>query len=98
MYRFGPPRMPHHAEIHFADAQLMPHKEARIEHMRKLLEDVVPGREHKIVLLEVANEAWQNGFPGDAGVADLREFARYLGSRTEVPVAITSNHGGSKGF
>ena len=76
----------------FADAQLMPDKEARIEHMRKLLADVVPGREHKIILLEVANEAWQNGFPGDEGVADLREFAKYLGDRTEIPVAITSNH------
>jgi hypothetical protein len=76
----------------FADAQLMPKEETRIEHMRKLLADVVPGREHKIILLEVANEAWQNGFPGDEGVADLREFAKYLASRTEIPVAITSNH------
>ena len=78
----------------FADAQLMPQKEARIEHTRKLLAEVVPGREHKIILLEVANEAWQNGFPGDGGVADLREFARYLNERTDIPVAITSNHAG----
>jgi hypothetical protein len=78
----------------FADAQLMPQKEARLEHMQKLLTEVVPGREHKIILLEVANEAWQNGFPGESGVADLREFAKYLGDRTEIPVAITSNHDG----
>ncbi len=76
----------------FADAQLMPNKADRIEHMRRLLADVVPGREHKIILLEVANEAWQNGFPGDEGVADLREFAKYLADRTEIPIAITSNH------
>ena len=38
----------------FADAQLMPEKEDRIAHMRKLLEQVVRGREHKILLLEVA--------------------------------------------
>jgi hypothetical protein len=76
----------------FADAQLMPEKEARIEHMRKLLAEVVPGREHKIILLEVANEAWQNGFPGDEGVLQLREFAKYLCDRTAIPVAITSNH------
>jgi hypothetical protein len=55
------------------------------------------------MLIEVANEAWQNGFPGDEGVADLREFAKYLGERTEVSVAITSNHdwpelGSAKGF
>ncbi len=79
----------------FADAQLMPTKPARIEHMGKLLKDVVAGREHKIILLEVANEAWQNGFPGDRGVAELRELAGYLGKRTEVLIAITSNHEGS---
>jgi hypothetical protein len=87
----------------FADAQLMPDKAARVEHMRKLLTEVVAGREQKIIMLEVANEAWQNGFPGDEGVADLREFAKYLNERTEVPVAITSNHdwpelGSFKGF
>jgi hypothetical protein len=63
----------------------------------------VPGREHKIILLEIANEAWQNGFPGDEGVIQLREFAKFLDSRTDLPVAITSNHdwpnpGGSTGF
>jgi hypothetical protein len=79
----------------FADAQLMPERSARIEHMRRLLERVVAGREQKMMLLEVANEAWQNGFPGEAGVADLREFARFLADRTPVPVAITSNHAGS---
>jgi hypothetical protein len=87
----------------FADAQLMPGKEGRLEHMRNLLANVVPGREHKIIMLEVANEAWQNGFASNQGVADLREFAEYLDSRTEIPIAITSNHdwpepGSSKGF
>jgi hypothetical protein len=87
----------------FADAQLMPSKQARIEHMRRLLSEVVVGREQKIILIEVANEAWQNGFPGDEGVADLREFSSYLNKRTEVLVAITSNHdwpelGSDKGF
>ena len=87
----------------FADAQLMPDRDARVAHMARLLAEVVRGREHKIILLEVANEAWQNGFPGDEGVAQLREFARYLNDRTDVPVAITSNHdypelGSAKGF
>ncbi len=50
------------------------------------------GREQKIILIEVANEAWQNGFPGERGVADLREFTKYLAERTEVPIATTSNH------
>jgi hypothetical protein len=87
----------------FADAQLMPDKDARLAHMRRILDDVAPGREHKILMLEVANEAWQNGFPGDEGVAELREFAKYLADRTDIPVAITSNHdwpevGSPKGF
>lgn len=79
----------------FADAQLMPDRAARIAHMDRLLRDIVPGREHKIILLEVANEAWQNGFPGESGVKDLRKFAAYLAHRTRVPVAITLNHEGS---
>jgi hypothetical protein len=78
----------------FADAQLMPEKEARIAHMRKLLAEVVAGREAKIIMIEVANEAWQNGFPGAEGVADLREFAEFLSARTTIPIAITSNHDG----
>jgi hypothetical protein len=76
----------------FADAQLMPDKQDRIEHMRRLLSEVVRGREHKLILLEVANEAWQNGFPGEQGVADLREFTKYLADRTTVLIATTSNH------
>jgi hypothetical protein len=75
----------------FADAQLMPEKEDRIDHMQKLLA-ITRGREKKIIMLEVANEAWQNGFPGNEGVSDLREFAEFLNSRTEIPIAITSNH------
>src|SRR5690606_26713868 len=62
----------------FADAQLMPAKADRIAHMQHLLDHVIPGRDHKIILLEVANEAWQNGFPDKQGVADLREFTQYL--------------------
>lgn len=75
----------------FADAQLMPNEADRIEHMTKLL-TLLKGREHKVILIEVANEAWQNGFPGDDGVKQLRAFARFLGERTRIPIAITSNH------
>lgn len=75
----------------FADAQLMPKKSDRIEHMTKLLR-LLKGREHKVILLEVANEAWQNGFPGEEGVEQLREFAKFLADRTQIPIAITSHH------
>jgi hypothetical protein len=75
----------------FADAQyVMPAKTARRAHLDGILGSI-GGREHQILHLEVANEAWQNGFPGAQGVADLREFTQYLADRTRVPVAITSN-------
>lgn len=75
----------------FADAQyVMPAKSDRQAHLDGILANIA-GREHKILHLEVANEAWQNGFPGAQGAADLREFTQYLADRTSVPVAITSN-------
>jgi len=75
----------------FADAQyVMPGKSTRQTHLDGILANIAT-REHKIIHLEVANEAWQNGFPGSQGMADLREFAQYLADRTSVPVAITSN-------
>jgi hypothetical protein len=75
----------------FADAQyVMPVKATRQTHLNTVLAGIA-GREHKVMHLEVANEAWQNGFPGSTGVADLREFAQYLADRTSLPVAITSN-------
>jgi hypothetical protein len=75
----------------FADAQhIMPGKPVRQAHLGSLLANIA-GREDRILHLEVANEAWQNGFPGSSGVADLREFTQYLADRTSLPVAITSN-------
>ena len=73
----------------FADAQLMPAESDRIQHMQRVL-DNLQGREHKVMLLEVANEAWQNGFSGAGGSAQVRQFGRYLADRTEIPVALTS--------
>lgn len=51
------------------------------------------GHEHQVILIEVANEGWQTGFPGDDGLAEMRALAQYLADRTNIPVAITSNHG-----
>jgi hypothetical protein len=75
----------------FADAQyVMPAKPVRQAHLDGILANLA-GREPQILHLEVANEAWQNGFPGAQGIADLRAFTRHLADRTSVPVAITSN-------
>lgn len=82
----------------FADAQIgMPDKAARRAHLDRLLSiirtpdpDNPAGREHKVMHLEVANEAWQNGFPGEQGIAELRAYGRYLAARTAIPVALSS--------
>ena len=75
----------------FADAQyVMPDPVTRRAHLDAILANIA-GREPQLLHLEVANEAWQNGFPGAQGIADLRAFTQYLAARTEVPVAITSN-------
>lgn len=75
----------------FADAQyVMPSNAARQTHLDGILANIA-GREGHVLHLEVANEAWQNGFPGVEGIADLRAFTQYLADRTRVLVAITSN-------
>jgi hypothetical protein len=75
----------------FADAQyVMPSKATRQAHLDGIMANIA-GRESQLMHLEVANEAWQNGFPGAQGIADLRAFAQYLTDRTSALVAITSN-------
>lgn len=75
----------------FADAQhVMPEKSTRLAHLDGILENI-RRRETNLMFLEVANEAWQNGFSGAGGVQELRAFAKYLADRTSVLVAITSN-------
>jgi hypothetical protein len=75
----------------FADAQyVMPSKPARQAHLDSILANIA-GHEHQVMHLEVANEAWQNGFPGAQGIADLRTLTQYLANRTPLLVAITSN-------
>lgn len=52
----------------------------------------IRGREHEIILIEVANEGWQTGFPGAAGLDEMKGLARLINDSTDVPVAVTSNH------
>ena len=51
------------------------------------------GREGKIIHFEVANEYWQNGFDGDAGLAELRALTKYMKDRTAVLVAASAPAG-----
>lgn len=75
----------------FADAQyVMPSRAARQAHLDGVLANLA-GREPHVLHLEVANEAWQNGFPGAQGIADLRAATQYLADRSSLLVAITSN-------
>ena len=76
----------------FADAQyVMPERSARLQHLAGVLTNIA-GLEPHLQHLEVANEAWQNGFPGTPGVRNLRSFTEYLAKGTEALVAITSNN------
>lgn len=52
--------------------------------------DVSRGREEKIML---ANEAWQNGFAGDAGADQLKRLTKYMNDRTDVLVAASAPDG-----
>ena len=77
----------------FADAdQMIPDRADRFRLVDTFLE-MARGREHKIMHFEVANESWQNGFGGQEGITQIREIARYLASRTEIPVAISDSQG-----
>ncbi len=74
----------------FADAQhVMPDRSLRRVHLDGILANLA-GREGHLMHLEVANEAWQNGFPGTQGIQELRAYTKYLAERTPVLVAITS--------
>ena len=48
------------------------------------------GREHKLFAFEIANEAWQNGFAGAEGLAELRQLGGRLNRATSVLVALSS--------
>ena len=52
------------------------------------------GREHKIFAFEIANEAYQNGFAGTEGLAELRTLGRRLSANTTVLVALSSPRSG----
>jgi hypothetical protein len=55
---------------------------------------IAKGREHKLFAFEIANEAWQNGFSGPDGLAELRQLGARLNSKTSVLVALSSPRNG----
>lgn len=50
-------------------------------------------RPHKIMHFELANEAWQNGFEGDAGREQLRALTKYMRDHSEHLVAASAPEG-----
>jgi hypothetical protein len=77
----------------FADAdQMIPDRDDRVRLVDQFVE-MSRGREHKIMMFELANEAWQNGFEGAGGLALLRELGRHLRGRTDIPVALSASAG-----
>ncbi len=65
----------------------------RAEDRRRLCDwflEMSRGREHKIILFEIANEYYQNGFDGSGGLRQLRELSRYMKDRTDILVAASA--------
>ena len=63
-----------------------PAREALVDRFASMAQ----GREHKVFAFEVANEAWQNGFAGPEGLAELRRLGQRLNEKTPVLVALSS--------
>ena len=63
-----------------------PAREALVDRFASMAQ----GREHKIFAFEIANEAWQNGFAGPEGLAELRRLGQRLNEKTPVLVALSS--------
>lgn len=51
------------------------------------------GREEEILHFEIANEAWQNGFGGDDGLAELLALTRRMRDATDILVAASAPEG-----
>jgi len=73
----------------FGGVEATPTPESRLALVRRFVR-MVAARSHKIQFIEVANEAWQNGFDGVRGRDEARALAAVLVKETPHPVAITS--------
>ena len=74
----------------FADAQhIMPDPALRRRHAERVT-GVLRGSEGKVILYEIANEAWQNGFPGDGGIRELRELGGCVAAASPVLLALSA--------
>jgi len=75
----------------FADADyVMSDPGQRSIFLNNLLSQVVAGREHKIILIEVANEYWQNG----VSLSEVQQHGATLANNTSVLVALSAPQGG----
>jgi hypothetical protein len=54
-------------------------REARIDRFARAM----VGREDAVLLVEIANEGWQNGFPHPEGTKELRSLAARLGAKLQ---------------
>lgn len=51
---------------------------------------IAAARPHKVIHFELANEAWQNGFDGEAGLAQLRDLTAHMQGASEILVAASA--------
>ncbi|HEX4924183.1 MAG TPA: DUF4214 domain-containing protein, partial [Bdellovibrionales bacterium] len=77
----------------FGDAQIIVPSRSEQQRIVEQFLQMSRGREHKIIMIEIANEYWQNGFGGEDGKTWLRSFARYLNDNTQILVATSAAAG-----
>lgn len=71
-----------------------PTQDDRKRFLRDVIIPVLRATIDKILGVEIANEAWQNGFPGEQGKADLHELAAMLRAEfPHLPIALTAGEG-----
>jgi hypothetical protein len=80
----------------FGSIETAPTRTDRIAVVRRFAA-AIRSRASTVQLVEVANEAWQNGFAGDAGREEARNLARVLRDLTPIrAVAITAPQPGGE--
>ena len=79
----------------FGGTERCPTREHRTRIVHRFI-DIGSRNPEAVIGFEIANEAWQNGFPGDEGMIEVRKLARLLHDGVPQFVALTSPQPGEE--
>lgn len=71
----------------FGDAQVMAPSQSDRERVVDVIAAACNAHRTAVIAAEGANESWQNGFGGGAGIEQLRNLVRRFADKCDVPVA-----------